>query len=309
MKGKIGIERIDENSYERVFVTSDIHGRYDLFSKLLKKIDLKRGDLLIIMGDICDRGKDTYKIYARCVRMLKLGYNVKIILGNHEDMLLENIQYGFPMTYETEFSFYQNSKYFKEKSFKEWHRENFENDIKWLIDWIKKWPLVIVGKENIFVHAGLNLDVPLDEQERETVLWTREKFWLKENFGLEEYRNKNIYFGHTPSYNGRISCKTEKIWDIDCGAFFSNFLGCVEVKSREKIYVFVNEPIQFSEVRNNVFLELWKEEIEPFVDNKKYKIEDNKMTILEKFNKDEKAVIKNFLKKYDKLFEKNTKKL
>ena len=306
-KEKIKIEKINENDYNKIFVISDLHGQYDLFLKLLEKINLKREDLLVIMGDICDRGEKSYEIYMKCMKMIKLGYNLKFILGNHEDMLLEDLENDYPLRYETEFSIYRNSKYFNKKSMEEWYEENFFKEIKWLVKWLKNCPLVISGNENIFVHAGLDLQTKLEKQERETVLWTREEFWIDEESVLEEYRSKNIYFGHTPNINGRISEKTDKIWDIDCGAFFTHFLGCVEVKSKEKIYVFENEFIQFSEVSRKVFLELWNEEVAEFINSEKYKIKSGKgeVIILEKLDKNEKKFLTNFWKKYEKLFEKN----
>lgn len=304
---KIKIEKINENDYNKIFVISDLHGQYDLFLKLLEKINLKREDLLVIMGDICDRGEKSYEIYMKCIKMIKLGYNLKFILGNHEDMLLEDLENDYPLRYETEFSIYRNSKYFNKRSMEEWYKENFFKEIKWLVKWLKNSPLIISGNENIFVHAGLDLQTKLEKQERETVLWTREEFWIDEESVLEEYRSKNIYFGHTPNINGRISEKTDKIWDIDCGAFFTHFLGCVEVKSKEKIYVFENEFIQFSEVSRKVFLELWNEEVAEFINSEKYKIKSGKgeVIILEKLDKNEKKFLTNFWKKYEKLFGKN----
>ena len=304
---KIKIEKINESDYNRIFVMSDIHGQYDLFLKMLGKIDLKREDLLVIMGDICDRGEKSYEIYMKCMKMIKLGYNLKFILGNHEDMLLEDLENDYPIRYETEYSVYRNSKYFKKKSIKDWHEANFLVEIEWLVKWLEDSPLAILGNENIFVHAGLDLQTALAEQERETVLWTREEFWLMENVELEEYRGKNIYFGHTPNINGRISQKTDKISGIDCGAFFTHFLGCVEVKSKEKIYVFENEFIQFSEVSGKVFLKLWNEEVAEFINSEKYKIKSGKgeVIILEKLDKNKKKFLTNFWKKYEKLFGKN----
>ena len=304
---KIKIEKINENDYNKIFVISDLHGQYDLFLKLLEKINLKREDLLVIMGDICDRGEKSYEIYMKCMKMIKLGYNLKFILGNHEDMLLEDLENDYPLRYETEFSIYRNSKYFNKKSMEEWYEENFFKEIKWFVKWLKNCPLIISGNESIFVHAGLDLQTKLEKQERETVLWTREEFWIDEESVLEEYRSKNIYFGHTPNINGRISEKTDKIWDIDCGAFFTHFLGCVEVKSKEKIYVFENEFIQFSEVSRKVFLELWNEEVAEFINSEKYKIKSGKgeVIILEKLDKNEKKFLTNFWKKYEKLFGKN----
>ena len=307
---KIKIEKIDENDYNRIFVMSDIHGQYDLFLKMLDKIKLKREDLLVIIGDICDRGKKSYEIYIKCMKMIKLGYNLKFILGNHEDMLLEDLENDYPIRYETEYSVFRNSKYFENKDMKDWHEENFLEEIEWLVKWLKNCPLVISGNENIFVHAGLDLNKVLEKQEKETVLWTREEFWLMENVELEEYKGKNIYFGHTPNINGRISKKTDRIKGIDCGAFFTHFLGCIEVKSQEEIYVYEDEFIQFSEVSGKVFLELRNEEVVEFIDSEKYKIKSgksgiDKIRILRKLDSEEKKVLKKFFEKYKKMFSKN----
>jgi len=310
MENRVKVERIDENNYDRIFAISDLHGQYDLFLRLLEKIELKREDLLLILGDICDRGKKSYEIYMKCMKMIKLGYNLKFILGNHEDMLLEDLENDYPIRYETEYSVFRNSKYFDKKNMKNWHEENFRVEIEWLVEWLEDSPLAILGNENIFVHAGLDLQTALKEQERETVLWTREEFWLMENLELEEYRGKNIYFGHTPNINGRISQKTDKISGIDCGAFFTHFLGCVEVKSKEKIYVYEDECIQFSEVLDKVFMEVWNEEVADFIDSEKYKIKSGKrgiekIKILKKLDRKEKEALKKFVKKYKRMFGKN----
>ena len=307
---KIKIEKINENDYNRIFVMSDIHGQYDLFLKMLDKIKLKREDLLVIIGDICDRGKKSYEIYMKCIKMIKLGYNLKFILGNHEDMLLEDLENDYPIRYETEYSVFRNSKYFENKDMKDWHEENFLEEIEWLVKWLKNCPLVISGNENIFVHAGLDLNKGLEKQEKETVLWTREEFWLVENVELEEYKGKNIYFGHTPNINGRVSKKTDRIKGIDCGAFFTHFLGCIEVKSQEEIYVYEDEYIQFPEVLDKVFREIWNEEVAEFIDSEKYKIKSRKsgiekIRILKKLDREEKKVLKKFFEKYKKMFSKN----
>ncbi|WP_235846150.1 metallophosphoesterase family protein [Leptotrichia massiliensis] len=307
---KIKIEKINENDYNRIFVMSDIHGQYDLFLKMLDKIKLKREDLLVIIGDICDRGKKSYEIYMKCMKMRKLGYNLKFILGNHEDMLLEDLENDYPIRYETEYSVFRNSKYFENKDMKDWHEENFLEEIEWLVKWLKNCPLIISGNENIFVHAGLDLKKVLEKQEKETVLWTREEFWLMENVELEEYKGKNIYFGHTPNINGRISKKTDRIKGIDCGAFFTHFLGCVEVKSQKEIYVYEDEYIQFPEVLDKVFREIWNEEAAELIDAEKYKIKSGKsgiekIRILKKLDREEKKVLKKFFEKYKKMFSKN----
>ena len=88
------IEKIDENDYERIFLTSDIHGHYSMFEKLLDTINLTRKDLLIILGDSCDRGSQSYELYKKYYDLEKEGYNIKHLRGNHEDMLLKAIESG-----------------------------------------------------------------------------------------------------------------------------------------------------------------------------------------------------------------------
>ena len=39
-----------------VYCISDIHGRMDLFEKMLEKINLQTGDMLYVIGDSIDRG-------------------------------------------------------------------------------------------------------------------------------------------------------------------------------------------------------------------------------------------------------------
>ena len=90
MKSNFKIEYINENDYNRIFVVSDIHGYYNLFEKLLEKIDLTKNDLLIILGDSCDRGENSIELYLKYIELREQGYQVKHIWGNHEDMLYES---------------------------------------------------------------------------------------------------------------------------------------------------------------------------------------------------------------------------
>mgnify|MGYP000955162052 FL=1 len=85
------IKYINENDYNRIFVISDLHGNYELFLKFIEKVNLQKDDLLINLGDSCDRGIQSYELYFKYDEMIKQGYNVLHILGNHEDMLLTTV--------------------------------------------------------------------------------------------------------------------------------------------------------------------------------------------------------------------------
>ena len=44
-----------------IYVTSDIHGEYDLFVRLLDIIKLQDQDTLYVLGDVVDRGPHPHK--------------------------------------------------------------------------------------------------------------------------------------------------------------------------------------------------------------------------------------------------------
>lgn len=51
---------------------------------------ITKDDLVIILGDSCDRGKDSIGLYIRYTEMIKDGYSIKHIMGNHEYMFLNH---------------------------------------------------------------------------------------------------------------------------------------------------------------------------------------------------------------------------
>ena len=63
-----------------VYAMSDLHGCYDLYIKMLEKINFSDEDTLYILGDIVDRGPDGIKIYQDMMKRK----NVIPLLGNHD---------------------------------------------------------------------------------------------------------------------------------------------------------------------------------------------------------------------------------
>ena len=62
------------------YAVSDIHGCYDKYIRLLRRIDLKPSDTLYVLGDVIDRGPDGLKI----LRDIAMRPNIVPFLGNHE---------------------------------------------------------------------------------------------------------------------------------------------------------------------------------------------------------------------------------
>ena len=66
-----------------VYVCSDIHGWYDLYSKMREDKNIQPDDKIIILGDIIDRGPDSIKLLLEVIDQP----NVICLLGNHELMM------------------------------------------------------------------------------------------------------------------------------------------------------------------------------------------------------------------------------
>lgn len=81
--GKSWVNNLYQNidiNVKRTIVVGDIHGCYDELQKLLKKVDFCDNDLCISVGDVVDRGADSWKV----VDFFKNTPNAYCVLGNHE---------------------------------------------------------------------------------------------------------------------------------------------------------------------------------------------------------------------------------
>ena len=67
------------------YVMGDIHGEADRFHAMLKKIQFSEDDILILLGDVIDRGPDGIALLLEIMEMP----NVIMLLGNHEYMMLQ----------------------------------------------------------------------------------------------------------------------------------------------------------------------------------------------------------------------------
>jgi protein phosphatase len=66
---------------KRVLVTSDIHGHDALFTQLLQKAAYSPEDILVVIGDIIDKGSESLKTLRRLMRLAEHGQVIALI-GN-----------------------------------------------------------------------------------------------------------------------------------------------------------------------------------------------------------------------------------
>lgn len=168
-------------NYSRVLVIGDIHGEFKKLMSLYKKIEVTDNDLVIFLGDYVDRGRENVKV-LKFIMSESQKENVIALCGNHEDMLLTDILAG-QSAYET----------LREIDLQKLKEPDFEDKVfKFLKNLPYTFEMEINGKEYFFCHAGVNPDVPFDEQDEIDLLWIRERF-----FTLYD-GEKIVVVGHTP---------------------------------------------------------------------------------------------------------------
>ena len=75
-----------------IYVMSDIHGQKRRFDSVMEQINLQPEDTLYILGDVIDRNPDGIRILRQIMAMP----NAKMVLGNHEYMMLNALYYPAP---------------------------------------------------------------------------------------------------------------------------------------------------------------------------------------------------------------------
>jgi serine/threonine protein phosphatase 1 len=211
----------------KIYVIGDIHGCLEKLKDLMSKIDIDRqNDTLIFIGDYIDRGRFSKEVVDYILQLQSKYKNLVCLLGNHENMFLRYLEGvdegmylangGINTLHSYEISLYDDIE--KRKSKVPADHQTF---FKSLLPYYET-------KDYIFVHAGLNPDAPMTEQEMYDLLWVRYEF-----IGSEKDIGKIVVFGHTP-VGEKPLIRKNKI-GIDTGVVYGGKLTCIELPD-VKIY-------------------------------------------------------------------------
>lgn len=76
----------------RTIIVGDIHGSFCEWEHLLETVHFDSTvDRLILLGDLMDRGKDSYKVYCKAAHLqAEMQERFVLIKGSHEKFLLED---------------------------------------------------------------------------------------------------------------------------------------------------------------------------------------------------------------------------
>jgi len=187
-----------------IFAMSDVHAHHDAMKKRIDQIIpyLKSEDnKLVLLGDFIDRGPESYECLQLAFNLQQEYGSDKVIVlrGNHEEWFLDFI-YDVGDEWLAEDDNYRTSGTFlfdeQKKTLSNLYgreeiltyiKDCIKTNHKQLIQWVKKLPYYYETPTQIFVHAGVDEEIPEEEIEYCTL-------------GTPEY----VFTGKFPPTTGRF---------------------------------------------------------------------------------------------------------
>ena len=211
------------------YAIGDVHGRRDLLEALLAAIRADAGDRayrIVFLGDLIDRGPESRACLDLAITVLASVPGSRLILGNHEEFLLEFVE--SPERRES-----VARRWFANGGLATLHAygldereridslaEQFAREAPAHIAALRAADWMVNTDTHVFVHGGIDPHLPLTAQNPTTTRWIRDKF-LKFTAPLP----KIVVHGHTKTPSLLPEIHSNRI-ALDTGAVQSGHLTC-----------------------------------------------------------------------------------
>jgi serine/threonine protein phosphatase 1 len=161
----------------QTFVIPDIHGRLDLLCDGLAQIVERTRDkagVIVALGDYVDKGPASKGVIDRLLSGVGEGFSLVTLKGNHDAMMGDALQ--------------------DPSKIADWlakggdaalasYGGEIANVPQTHIDWLNRLGLVHVDAHRLYVHAGVDPELPLNQQNEKTLLWKRYPKGFPDGFG------------------------------------------------------------------------------------------------------------------------------
>ena len=208
------------------FVIGDIHGCNDILLQLLNKIGAMPPDARIVfLGDYIDRGPQSKEVIDTVLDLRRQYPHTITLMGNHERMLIDYMT-GINQKAYLRFGGLQTLESYGIAPDEDIKEKIPAEHLRFFNELLLYWE----DDKQIFVHAGIEPEVPMALQSEEWLLWSRNNTDATPLTPL----GKTIIYGHSAFKKPQIS--PEKI-GIDTGAIYGGSLTCLLLPDYEFIQV------------------------------------------------------------------------
>ncbi|WP_371377191.1 metallophosphoesterase [Sporomusa aerivorans] len=233
---------------DRILAISDIHGDNQRLQSLLKQAEYDQAsDLLVICGDMVDRGTENLAVLKTCQTFQSQG--AVLLKGNHEQFLEQSlIEMTGTSTWQSNPSehLYNWVKYNGGATMYEEIKNLAPARLSELLTFIQSLSLYFSAGNFLFSHAGANNKKPIEENTEDDLVWMENQFPF-----CPAYQGKVLVFGHVPTwhlyrYDKKFKKANARIWfdqeyqdkiGIDCGGCFGGRLAALELPGYREFYV------------------------------------------------------------------------
>jgi serine/threonine protein phosphatase 1 len=220
----------------RIYAIGDIHGRLDLLSDLLSRIEAdlaarphKERPTYVFLGDYIDRGASSRETIDRLIEHRKT-HECVFLKGNHELIALKCLsdrmlfdQWMRLGGLETLISYgVASGQLASTRPIVELQAAFHHALPQAHLSFFRALQSSFACGDFFFAHAGVKPGVDLPRQAESDMLWIREEFLSSnEDFG------QIVVHGHTPTRDVEVGCNRI---NIDTGAFATGRLTCLVIE-------------------------------------------------------------------------------
>jgi len=180
------------------YVIADIHGRYDLLNDALDAIGARSPGVIVTIGDYVNKGPDSKPVIDRLLRGVAPGWSLVTLKGNHDAMMVEALRDPAKMTPwirkggDATLASYGGSPAAVPQSH---------------IAWLDGLPLTHVDRHRLYVHAGIDAEIPLERQDENALLNKRYPKGFRHGFATF-----HVVHGTIAAGTDRSCMKAGPIW-------------------------------------------------------------------------------------------------
>lgn len=219
-----------------IYAVGDIHGCLGLLRRMMRviledisSISPNEPAVLVFLGDYVDRGGQSRNVIDYLDALSQGGFEVHHLKGNHEEAMLRFLTdpsggpswaiHGGSQTLQS----YGVAAPMIEAPVEAWEqaRQAFVAAVPAThLAFLQNLKLTVTIGSYLFVHAGLRPGVPIERQSEHDMLWIREPFLSRGDFG------PIVVHGHTPASHPHLG--PTRI-GVDTGAYATGVLTAVRL--------------------------------------------------------------------------------